>query len=330
MRGREFLNEQQIENCLKAHYDLDIIEILALHRGADTNACVFKVDARAQSYFVKLRHGHYNEINLAIIELLAQAGIRQIISPIKTNQQQVMVSIGDFHLVVYPFIDAQDAFSHSLSDQQWILLGKALQQIHGLKVPTGMQARLRKENYSLKFRQSVCAFYEQFNALKITDEIAEKLFAFMRQEQKIILHLVKAAENLANIIPSSNPQYSLCHSDIHGGNVLVDGHDRIYIVDWDEPIMAPKERDLMFIGGGVGNVWNQPHEEALFYQGYGNTLVDKNILAYYRYERIIEDISEYVQQLLLSSSGGENREIMYQHFMDMFAPRGVVEIALRQ
>lgn len=32
------------------------------------------------------------------------------------------------------------------------------------------------------------------------------------------------------------------------------------IVDWDEPIMAPKERDLMFIGGGVANVWNDPSE----------------------------------------------------------------------
>ena len=34
----------------------------------------------------------------------------------------------------------------------------------------------------------------------------------------------------------------------------------IYIVDWDEPIMAPKERDLMFIGGGVANVWNKPRK----------------------------------------------------------------------
>ena len=30
----------------------------------------------------------------------------------------------------------------------------------------------------------------------------------------------------------------------------------------------PKERDLMFIGGGVANVWNKPHEETLFYKGY--------------------------------------------------------------
>ena len=28
--------------------------------------------------------------------------------------------------------------------------------------------------------------------------------------------------------------------------------------------MAPKERDLMFIGGGVANVWNHPSEEIAF------------------------------------------------------------------
>ena len=72
----------------------------------------------------------------------------------------------------------------------------------------------------------------------------------------------------------------LCHADIHGGNVLIDADGSIYIVDWDDPIMAPKERDLMFIGGGVANVWNNPHEEEVFYKGYGKTEMNMPILAY--------------------------------------------------
>ena len=46
----------------------------------------------------------------------------------------------------------------------------------------------------------------------------------------------------------------MCHKDIHGGNILIrtDGQPPVlYILDWDDPILAPKERDLMFIGGGI-------------------------------------------------------------------------------
>jgi len=329
MTKSKLLNDQQINHCLKVHYSIDIIKLLLLPIGADINACVFKADAKDQSsYFVKLRHGHHDEINVAIVELLVQAGIQPIILPIKTNQRQSMVSIEGFHLIVYPFIEAQDGFSHPLTDKQWLKLGKALRQIHDLEVPIAIRGRLRKENYSPKFRQSLRSLYEQFNTLLLKDEIAEELFIYMKQEQKTILHLVDSAENLAQKISSFNPKYGLCHSDIHGGNVLINSNDTLYIVDWDEPMMAPKERDLMFIGGGVGNVWNQPHEETLFYRGYGEVTVDKNILAYYRHERIVQDIAEYAEQLLLSTAGGENRKIMFQHFMDMFASRGVVEIAL--
>jgi spectinomycin phosphotransferase len=105
--------------------------------------------------------------------------------------------------------------------------------------------------------------------------------------------------------------------------------DTLYIVDWDDPIMAPKERDLMFIGGGVANVWNKPQEEAFFYKGYGKIEANRTILAYYRHERIVEDIAEYGQSLLLTMEGGENRLEMYQHFIDMFEPNGVVDIAFK-
>lgn len=72
---------------------------------------------------------------------------------------------------------------------------------------------------------------------------------------------------------------------------------------------------------------NEPYEEALFYKGYSKTDVNKTILAYYRHERIVEDIALYGQDLLLAIAGGENRKEMYRHFMGMFAPRGVVDIA---
>jgi spectinomycin phosphotransferase len=105
--------------------------------------------------------------------------------------------------------------------------------------------------------------------------------------------------------------------------------DEIYIVGWDEPIMAPKERDLMFIGGGVGNVWNNVDEVTLFYKGYGKTEINSTVLAYYRHERIVEDIAIYGRELLLTTTRGQDRAEIYRQFISMFEPRGVVDIAFK-
>jgi len=49
-----------------------------------------------------------------------------------------------------------------------------------------------------------------------------------------------------------------------------------------------------------------------FYKGYGNTEINPIILTYYRHERIVEDIAIYGQELLLATSGGEDRLEMYK------------------
>lgn len=135
----------------------------------------------------------------------------------------------------------------------------------------------------------------------------------MREHKAVIQRLVDRAESLSQKIQEQSPEFVLCHSDIHGGNVLIDGNGGIYIVDWDEPIMAPKERDLMFIGGGVANIWNNLREEEFFYKGYGKTNINRIVLAYYRHERIVEDIAFYVEALLLTTAGGENRLVQTVH-----------------
>ena len=62
---------------------------------------------------------------------------------------------------------------------------------------------------------------------------------------------------------------------------------------------------------------------------YGKTEINKTILAYYRHERIVEDIALYSQDLLLTTAGGEDRAEMYKHVEAMFEPKGVVDIAFK-
>lgn len=52
-------------------------------------------------------------------------------------------------------------------------------------------------------------------------------------------------------------------------------------------------------------------------------------MAYYRYERIVEDIAAFCEQLLLSEGGGADREQSLRYFVSSFLPTHVVDIAYR-
>lgn len=324
------LSDQRIIDCLNAYYGVEGVTLTFLPLGADMNASVYKAETKEQrSYFVKLKRSHQPNTSISIMELLQNAKIQQIIPPVKTIHDEPTQPIGDFSLIVYPFVEGQDGFSHSLTDEQWFILGKTLRRIHEIDVPPSIQQCIRREAYSPKWREAVRSIYTHIETEPTGDEIAVKLLTFMKEKRVAIQRLVDRAEQLAKKLHTEQPKFVLCHSDIHGGNILIDKDNNIYIVDWDEPIMAPKERDLMFIGGGVANIWNKPHEEVLFYKGYGKAEVNITILTYYRYERIIEDIALYSQNILLTMANGEDKQEMYKHFIEMFEPRGVVDIAFK-
>ncbi|OHE77713.1 MAG: spectinomycin phosphotransferase [Verrucomicrobia bacterium RIFCSPHIGHO2_12_FULL_41_10] len=330
MKEKQSLSPPSIIECLKTDYGIAVATLTFLPIGADMNASVYKaVTQNGQSYFIKLKRSHLYEMSVAILALLQASGIQQIIPPIKRTNGELTQHINDFTLTVYPFVDGQNGFCHHLTDDQWMILGKVLKQVHEFDVPPSMKDRLKKETYSPKWQKAARLLNTHIDSNLISDEPALKLQAFMKEHRAVIHRLIDRAESLSQKVQEQLPKFVLCHSDIHGGNVLIDKNGAIYIIDWDDPIMAPKERDLMFIGGGVANVWNNPHEEEFFYKGYGRLKINRTILAYYRHERIIEDIVEYGQALLLTSDGGKERPEMHKQFISMFEPNGVVDIAFK-
>ncbi|MEO8401401.1 MAG: phosphotransferase [Gammaproteobacteria bacterium] len=320
-------SQEQIIELLKIYYGLDIQVTQFISGGADINAFVYKADSKSNSYFVKLKYCYHDEINLSIIQLLHDSGIKDIIYPINTLEGKLFQQLDSFSVIVYPFIDAPNGFIRNLTQNQWAQLGKSLRIIHDTSVPTWIQEKLRRETYSPKWREIVKSFYTKIEPAGSDDQITKNFKTFFKKNINIIRRLVDSVDELSIKIRPDLDKYVLCHSDIHAGNILVTDNEFIYIIDWDEPMLASKERDLMFIGGGVGNVWNKPQEISFFYEGYGKTCIDERLLSYYRHERIAEDMALYGQDLLAHDQNDQSRLEMFKHFKAMFKPNDVIEMA---
>ncbi len=323
--------DDKIIACLQADYELRVAAIAFLPLGVDLNAAVYRVTAANDTaYFLKLRSGVFDETSVALPKFLSDQGIPHIIAPLATSTGALWANLDPFKVILYPFIDGHTGYEVDLSDRHWIEFGAALKRIHHVVVPPGLIDRIQRETYSPKWREIVRTFMAHVDADVVDDSVAVQAAAFLRNRHAAILDLVERTDRCAQALQARSPEFVVCHSDLHAGNVLIAADGAFYLVDWDSPILAPKERDLMYAGGGQFTAARTPQqEEALFYQGYGPAPIDRVALAYYRYERIVEDIAIYCEQLLTTNDGGADREQALRYLMSNFEPKGTIEIAYR-
>ena len=116
----------------------------------------------------------------------------------------------------------------------------------------------------------------------------------------------------------------LCHADVHTGNLLLTEDQRLYVVDWDDAMLAPKERDLMFVLAEAG-----AGEQVSFFAGYGPTEIDARALAYYQHDLCVEDMGAFAEEILdIESAGTATRTNSLKWFKSLFGPGGSLPTAL--
>lgn len=325
------LHDELIVACLEIDFTLSVSSITFLPLGADLNTAVYRAVADdGQPYFVKLRRGVFDETSVALPRFLSEQGIKPIIAPLPAQTGKLWAELGAFKLILYPFIAGHDGYEVKMSERHWRDFGTALKRIHTAAVPPALCGRIRQEEYSPTYRAAVKSFLDRIEEDSFDDPVAVEVAAFLRSKQGEIRDLVRRAERLALALQARSPEFIVCHSDIHAGNIFIGVADTFYIVDWDEPIRAPKERDLMYIGGALLGRWRTAEEEeALFYPAYGQTEIDPRAMAYYRYERIIEDIAIYCEQLLLTDEGGDDRQQSLGYLKSNFLPGHTIETAYK-
>jgi spectinomycin phosphotransferase len=330
MLEKPAIQDEKIIACLRDNYGLTITELEFLPLGYDSNAGVYRVTADdGRLYFLKVKRDTVYEASVNVPGYLKNQGIEQVVAPLPTTTGKLWGTADQFSLLLYPFVDGKVGMEVGLSDSQWIEFGAVLRKIHATRLSPELLAQVPKEtfvphaNWSGIVRQLHAAVRHR----EYENPYEKELAAFWREKHAEIGLILDRADALGRRLQTRSLEFVLCHADIHTANLLLTPDEKLFVVDWDQPVLAPKEQDLMFVMGAAG-FGVGAREEDLFFRGYGPTDIDSLPLAYYRYERIVEDVGGFGETVFLKDgTSDETKQDSLRLLFSMFAPGNGVDTA---
>jgi spectinomycin phosphotransferase len=323
------ISDERIIAALQENFSIPATGIEFLPLGLDSSAWAYRVEAENTVYFLKLRKEIPSPAGILIPRFLREQGIQQVMAPLATKFGEAWAIADGFFFILYPFIVGNEVMEVGMSDPHWIEFGSALKRLHTTKPTPELLGQIKRETFIPKQLEYAKRLHAQIKARKYDDPFQKELAAFWLENYETISTILGRTETLSKRMQETNLEFVLCHADIHTANLLLSNDDKIYIVDWDETLLAPKEHDLLFVMGSIFNDTSDGRWEQLFFEGYGETEVDPLALAYYRYDWCIEDIGEFAEDVFGGENLGEETKansIMW--FKSLFAEGNSVETAL--
>ena len=303
MREKLSIPEDRLRSCLQEHYGLTPLSLEFLPLGLDTRSVVYRVmSENGAPNLLKARSGSFYEPSCLVPRYLNDQGIRSVVAPVFTKRHTLWASFENWTVIVYPFLDGDTSWT-GISDEHWREVGTVFKRIHQVApLSHGFQS-LRKETFD-PTEYARRAFEIQYIDERRDGNVYERALRSSWTAHQGVIHIaVSSLEKLALALQRRSGPYVLCHADLHQANLIRDRAGRVFVIDWDDVMLAPKERDFIFVSdppadGSAGQ--NTPP----FFQGYGQTEIDWVALAYYRWERVVQDLIECARTVFLRDDLG--------------------------
>lgn len=324
------LSTEKIISSLRDSFDIKISRLEFLPIGNDSNSWVYKVQSEKESFFLKAKRLPVYEPSLTIPHFLKEQGLHQVVAPISSKARALYQTLDDFALILYPFIDGDNGMKLGLTDEHWSQYGTFLKHLHTIRLPDNLSKTIQQETFipHPERLELTKKFHATVLERSATNTIEKELVDFWQSRYEEIGTIITRTEELGQMLRREKLEFVLCHADIHTANLLIDRQGNLFIVDWDQPILAPRERDLMFIGGGIAS-HSFDTQRKLFYRGYGQVNISPLALAYYHYEWAIQEFGDYTWRIFSSDAGDETKRQALYWFRAQFDPGNVIDVAYK-
>jgi spectinomycin phosphotransferase len=320
------IRDEKLVAALQENYLVQVSNIEFMPIGNDASAWAYRVDTESEAaYFLKVRKELSNQAGFLIPRFLKNQGIVQALAPLPTKEQALWVREQNFILILYPFVKGKEAMEIGMTYAQWMEFGSTLKRIHEIELPSDISQYVRRETFVPPWSKVVKELIKQINTRIYEDRYQKQLALFWKEKNDSIRIITEKAEALGTRLRQTNLEFVLCHADIHTANLLLTPDQNMFIVDWDDTLFAPKERDLMFV---LRDDTIHTTEEQLFFNGYGNLEINQLVLAYYRYEWCVQEIGDFGKRVFLTKDLGEDtKQHSLEGFIELFSKGDVIETA---
>lgn len=295
-------------------FGIELEKLDRVEHGADVAAAVWRgTAADGRAYAVKWSGGG-SAAGLLVPALLASAGVQGITAPVRARSGELSTERDGRRLSVVPWISDEHSFDSEMTEARWRSYGAVLAAVHAASV----EAEIPQETYDhARWTRAALELPEQL----VGDELVQRLAAVWRTERERIRVIVDQTNALGRELAGETVPFVLCHADPHRGNVLLTG-DQAWLIDWDDAMFSPRERDLMFALSGVsffGPTTDQ--ERAWFFDGYGPVDLDERRVAYHHGVRALDDLVSWSEQAL--DPKDPDRELALEIVQGLFSAGGL-------
>jgi spectinomycin phosphotransferase len=275
------------------------------------------VDIGDEKYFLKLFK--IQDFNLAPFEftarLFSECEIKNIIHPIKTTSDKIFVSFEDFKLVLFGFIDGKTIREQPLNESQLEELGELLVKVHNSKDIIG--AYPQKEEFDNPHKNDINKIYESLEKLDDLNEIKEKTKQLYLDYKDKFLDEQNKLEELINKLKDQNIEFVNCHGEPSPGNVMVSNDGQIFLIDWDFPLFAPKEKDLLFFDKSFDQVL------AGYRKVVPDVEINEDVKRYYSLLWNVQEIADWGIRILFGDASLEEHNHSYEELTNFLNYSGL-------
>lgn len=219
----------------------------------------------------------------------------RICYPIKTLSGEYFFTHDNIIGVLFSLINGKViGFENKYSKNDIAQLSNIVKTLHSIDT-TPFTTLCPKEDFCLDFLNELEVIIKT-KTRELPGEFCELIARF----SNVIIEKISHTKSLAQRIKNENLPFVLCHTDIHGGNIMKDSSEKLYLVDWENVILSPKEADLFTFA-----------DTDYFPMFCNETSADA--IAYYKIRRDFEDIWEFLRSLLRKEFDKEKQAEVYCH-----------------
>lgn len=297
---------------MKDNYDLEVANFLPERGG--WAALAYKVISSEGSFFLKAYEkrrastpkwtaliDHYVPIT---VWLMHNSRLKDRLPiPVLTQTGDYKCEDDDGIYLLYEYIEGETVGDKELTAEQVGELASMIAELHlhGEEIP--VETKGIKETFAVPFLSQLRIVLDQ-----AIDGLPHDVGEFLQSRTEQLKRMIVSVEKLSADLKKRNLKFSLCHTDLHHWN-LMDSGGRLMLIDWEGLTLAPVEADLMFF-------MDKPyyHEfETIYRKNHNQFEVNHEVLRFYRNRRKLEDIWEFIEQLLIDRQDERNRAATIHH-----------------